>query len=273
MATWLTIKLDGDMPTPLVFRCAEQLPAHAVWPLHAHGAGEFVYSFSGVMEIHAGGVRLLAPPQYGVWLPAGVEHIGLNRTSASHASLYVARELCAGLPATPCALALSPFVLALLARLREPTPDADAQQRLLQVLLDELRHAPCAGSYLPSASDPALSRLLAWLETHPDEPRTLAALARQVNSSERTLLRRAQRELGMPLTEWRQRLCALQAMPRLAAGQTVEAVALALGYASASAFIVMFKQRMGMTPAEYALGARHSQAGKPPPGHHPAASS
>ena len=47
-----------------------------------------------------------------------------------------------------------------------------------------------------------------------------------------------------------------QAMPRLAAGQTVEAVALALGYASASAFIVMFKQRMGMTPAEYVASAR-----------------
>lgn len=256
MATLLTVKLDGDMPSPLVFYTANQLPAHAVWPLHTHDAGEFVYSFSGVMEIQAGEARLLAPPQYGVWLPPDVAHIGLNRTSASHASLYVARELCAGLPATPCALALSPFVLALLARLREPTPEADAHQRLLQVLLDELRHAPCAGSYLPSSPDPALARLLAWLEAHPDEPRTLAALARQVNSSERTLLRRAQRDLGMSLTEWRQRLCALQAMPRLAAGHTVEAVALALGYASASAFIVMFKQRMGMTPAEYVASAR-----------------
>lgn len=123
--------------------------------------------------------------------------------------------------------------------------------------LAEVRHAPCAGSYLPSSPDPALARLLAWLEAHPDEPRTLAALARQVNSSERTLLRRAQRDLGMSLTEWRQRLCALQAMPRLAAGHTVEAVALALGYASASAFIVMFKQRMGVTPAEYAASAQH----------------
>lgn len=118
---------------------------------------------------------------------------------------------------------------------------------------------PESGSYLPSSSDPALARLLAWLEAHPDEPRTLAALARQVNSSERTLMRRAQRDLGMPLSEWRQRLCTLQAMPLLAAGHTVESVALALGYASASAFIVMFKQRMGMTPAEYAASARRRE--------------
>jgi AraC-like DNA-binding protein len=258
MATLLTVKLDGDMPEPLVFRCANQLPAHAVWPLHTHGAGEFVYSFSGVMEIHAGGTRLLAPPQYGVWLPPDVAHIGLNRTSASHASLYVARPLCAALPTHACALALSPLILSLLEHLRSHAVhrDAAARQRLLQVLLDELCHAPCAGSYLPSSSDPPLARLLAWLEAHPDEPRTLAALARQVNSSERTLMRRAQRDLGMPLSEWRQRLCTLQAMPLLAAGHTVESVALALGYASASAFIVMFRQRMGLTPAEFAASSR-----------------
>ena len=58
MATLLTVKLDGDMPSPLVFYTANQLPAHAVWPLHTHDAGEFVYSFSGVMEIQAGEARL-----------------------------------------------------------------------------------------------------------------------------------------------------------------------------------------------------------------------
>ena len=38
MATLLTVKLDGDMPSPLVFYTANQLPAHAVWPLHTHDA-------------------------------------------------------------------------------------------------------------------------------------------------------------------------------------------------------------------------------------------
>ena len=34
----------------------------------------------------------------GVWLPAQVEHVGLNRHAASYCSLYVSEALCAALP-------------------------------------------------------------------------------------------------------------------------------------------------------------------------------
>lgn len=40
-------------------------------------------------------------------------------------------------------------------------------------------------------------------------------------------------------------------MPLLEAGQTVETVALDLGYGSASAFIGMFRRLMGVTPDEF----------------------
>lgn len=56
-----------------------------------------------------------------------------------------------------------------------------------------------------------------------------------------------QQALGMPLSQWRQRLCIVKALPRLAAGEKVESIARDLGYASASAFIVMFRRLTGMT--------------------------
>lgn len=69
------------------------------------------------------------------------------------------------------------------------------------------------------------------------------------------MIRRCQRDLGMSLSEWRQRLRILRAMPLLASGRSVESVALDLGYSSSSAFITMFRQRMKQTPAEFARTA------------------
>ncbi|BCQ61477.1 hypothetical protein PBOI14_32270 [Pseudomonas sp. Boi14] len=64
-------------------------------------------------------------------------------------------------------------------------------------------------------------------------------------------MRRSQRELGMSLVEWRQRLKVVQALALLEQGRTVESIGLDLGYSSASAFISMFRRMMGTTPDEY----------------------
>lgn len=244
---------SAHLPAPIMFRSAV-VPAEGLYPQHQHAWGEFVYSFSGVMEIKVAGRHYLAPPQYGVWLPPDVEHVGLNRYEAHHCSLYIARQHCTAFPASACALTVSPLVRALLGHLRQqPTGvPANAQDaRLLQVVLDQLEQAPRAGSYLPSSDDPALAAVLRMLQTQPGDNRTLPELAHATHTTERTLMRRAQRDLGMSLAEWRQRLRVVKAMPLLEANQTVETIALDLGYSSASAFITMFKRLVGATPDEF----------------------
>jgi AraC-like DNA-binding protein len=69
------------------------------------------------------------------------------------------------------------------------------------------------------------------------ENRTLPGLGQVAHSTERTLMRRTQRDLGMSVAEWRQHLRVVKAMPLLEAGHTLETIALDLGYGSASAFI------------------------------------
>lgn len=243
-----------QLPAPIHFRAAD-VPANAIYPMHKHEGGEFVYSFRGVMEVKAQGQHFLAPPQYGIWLPPDVAHIGLNRKAAGHCSLYVAQGLCDRLPKTPCALSVSPLIVAMLDHLRARPVGAPAtleDARFLQVLVDQLALAPRAGSYLPSSTDPVLAPVLEALQAHPEDNRSLPDLARLANTTERTLIRRCQRDLGMSLSEWRQRLRILRAMPLLASGRTVEAVALDLGYSSSSAFITMFRKLMHQTPAEFA---------------------
>lgn len=252
-----TAPFTTALPAPMFFRTAS-VQADSRYPQHRHAWGEFVYAFSGVIEVKVANHHYLAPPQYGIWLPPDLEHMGLNRYEVVHCSLYMAAELCSALPKNPCALTVSPLVRALLEHLRQqPTtlPRNDAQERLLQVLADQLALAPCAGSYLPSSDDPLLATVLRALEAQPGDNRTLPEIAHAAHTTERTLLRRFQRELGMSFVEWRQRLRVVKAMPLLDAGQTVETVALDLGYASASAFISMFRRLMGVTPDEFRKGA------------------
>lgn len=208
------------LPSTVMFRCA-RVPADGVYLRHRHARGEFVYSFSGVLEISVSGRQLLAPPQYGVWLPPDVEHDAISRRDAHHASVYVARPASDSLPTEACALTVTPLVRALLDHLsQQPSREAPsaADDRLLQVLLDQLAVAPSASSYLPLSDDEMLGPLLRALAADPGDNRSLAEFAEAANTTERTLMRRCQRELGMTLSEWRQRLRVLKALPRLVAG-------------------------------------------------------
>ncbi len=251
------------LPSPIHFR-SDSVPAEVTYPRHHHAWGELVYSFSGVMELKLADCHYLAPPQYAIWLPPFVEHTGLNRYETSFCSVYIAEELCDRLPRTACALTVSPLVRAMLEHLRMHPPGepcSEEEERLLRVLLDQLAGAACAGSYLPSSDDPVLGPVLRALEAQPGDTRSLQELAREAHTTERTLTRRCQRELGMSFAEWRQRLRVVKAMPLLEAGHTVESIALDLGYGSASAFIVMFRRMLGVTPDEFRRGVPAAAGG------------
>ena len=58
----------------------------------------------------------------------------------------------------------------------------------------------------------------------------------------------------MSFGAWRRQLRLLRALERLAAGEPVTTVALALGYDSTSAFIAMFRRNLGRTPGSYFRG-------------------
>src|SRR6185503_17371695 len=91
-------------------------------------------------------------------------------------------------------------------------------------------------------------RVASHLQQAPDDTASVAALARRAGASRRTIERLFARETGMTMAEWRRRLRMLHAVRLLAEGQPVTAAALAVGYASVSAFIAVFKREFGATP-------------------------
>lgn len=240
-------------PQPLHLRGAT-IGAHSVYPLLRHQYGELVYSFSGVIEVTVGPRHYLAPPHHGVWIPPGVEHVGAARDEVSFSALCLDAAHSAAMPSVPCTLAIAPLPRQLLSTLHQrqaEVPRSEAELRLFQVLVDELAQSAPQESYLPLSDDPQLGRVLQALQEDPASDRTLAQWAEAVHSTERTLSRRCQRDLGMSFGEWTQRLRLLRALSLLQSRQSVQAIALDLGYSSASAFIAMFQRRMGDTPEAF----------------------
>lgn len=55
----------------------------------------------------------------------------------------------------------------------------------------------------------------------------------------------------MSFGHWRRQLHVMLALQRLTKGETVQRVALDLGYESASGFVTMFRKAVGKPPARY----------------------
>jgi len=250
--TPLTLK---ELPQPIFYQL-RSMPENTVYPPHQHQWGEFVYSFSGVLELQAEGREFRVPPSFGLWHPPNTEHRGGNRQASFHCSFYIDHTLATQrkLPEKTCSLMINPMVRAMLNHLRLNPPQAPyslEESKLLDVILDQLVIAPSAGSYLPDSNDPLLFKALRYLKENPSDNCSLKTLATQLGTSERTLARKAQLELGMALSEWRQRLKVMRAILMLQEGASVENIALDLGYSTASSFIVMFRRLLDTTPDEY----------------------
>lgn len=190
----LQVPFTDTLPTPLYLRTT-LMPDDAIFPAHTHSWGEFVYAYNGVVQVMVEEERYLVPPQYGIWLPPHVQHVGVSRREVLQSSLYVANALCGLLPSTPQALMVSSFMRSLLDRARESSLDYQSERylRLLTVFLDELTDAPRAGTFLPASDDVVLGEILHYLENHPDDDRPVAELAQAAKITERTLARRCRR--------------------------------------------------------------------------------
>lgn len=57
--------------------------------------------------------------------------------------------------------------------------------------------------------------------------------------------------MGLSFGRWRRQLHVILSLQRLAKGESVQRVALDLGYENASGFITMFRKAVGQPPARY----------------------
>ncbi|WP_130830889.1 AraC family transcriptional regulator [[Erwinia] mediterraneensis] len=232
----------------------DQAHAHTEYLPHQHSWGQMILVKSHVLEMRVEGERLLTPADIPIWIPPGHTHASYNARQSRFLTFNLAAALCDGLPERACLINIDAIAHAILeefARRGLEQPQTEEDVRLCDVVRDRLRRAPVQKSYLPVSDDKFLAPVLRALEANPADNTTLAEWAKRVFTSERTLARRCQQALNMSFSEWRQRLRFLRAIAQLEQGRTVQAIALDLGYSSASALIVMFQQQAGTTPERY----------------------
>ena len=122
------------------------------------------------------------------------------------------------------------------------------------VTLDEMAGMEFAPIMLSISKEPRLARAMCRLIEDPGTRVDLESVAREAGASKRTLARLFAKEMGMTFTQWKTRLLLVEAIERLAKGDSVTAVAVDLGY-SPSSFIFMFRSNLGVAPGHYVAKA------------------
>jgi AraC-like DNA-binding protein len=246
----VTAPSDAAPPEPLTMR-VQVIPARHQFPDHAHAWHQLVYAVEGVLTISTADQTFITSPEQAAWLPTGVTHRVGSLLGAQFRSLWIADEAGKGLPVQPTVVSVSPLLKALIveaAGLADESDGAGYRGRVIALILDQLRRASRFQAALPWPQSPALLRLCEALFLDPADGRDADAWARELGLSSRTLTRRFEAEIGMPLRSWRRRLRVFRAVELLNSGAPVTAVAMDLGYNSASAFIFAFRKEMGASP-------------------------
>ncbi|QUX97155.1 AraC family transcriptional regulator [Marinomonas sp. CT5] len=253
--TNLTVNKTKDVDD--VPRNVVALSATAVtkdWELarHQHRKAQLIYSVRGIIRCEVEDGVWIVPPQCAVWVPGDLVHSA--RGSGECYCLFVEPEAVENLPETCCTLSVSPLFRELLLRATEiPALYAlgGREERLMATLLDELVMAPVEDFYFPMPRDPRLRQLAEMLLADPAEKITKGDWASRIGMSERSMSRYMSCEVGMSFGRWRRQLHVIIALQRLSKGESVQEVALGLGYENASGFVTMFRKVVGKPPARY----------------------
>jgi len=221
---------------------------------HSHVRGQVFCVESGLVHVRTSHGSWLLPPNRAGWMPPGERHWVSVSGATSGWSVMVAPLASRQLPERPCVIGISELMLGLVRRAVSWAAQEDlcpAQERIIHVLLDEIERAPHEPLHLPMPSDPRLARIARAVFEQPDDMRTLDEWAAWGAVSARTLRRAMQAETGFSFAGWRQQARLTHALEMLARGEPVGQVSDALGYASPSTFIAMFRRAFGDSPAHY----------------------
>lgn len=133
-----------------------------------------------------------------------------------------------------------------------------AQLMLIQALRLHLAEGSKTGTgWLFALADKRMSATLTAMHSDPARPWTLQLLAERAGMSRTSFALRFKETVGVSAMEYLTRWRMLRAGDMLEnSNDPVSAIALSLGYESASAFAVAFKRTMGCSPRQYGRGSQ-----------------
>lgn len=238
---------------PLVIVTVGSQETELVSGPHRHPRGQLCGSLRGLLSLGVEEGVWIVPAIHAVWLPPNHLHHGRSHGPFSGWSAYVAEDACRDLPERPCTIRTSGLLKEAVLRASTWAEGewSTRHSHVADVILDEIRSSPIAPFGLPLPKDARLQRIAQAIIADPADERDLERWASWGAVSSRTLSRRFVAETGFNFTVWRQRARLMRSLEMLADEMPVQNVALDLGYATASAFISLFKRTFGETPSAY----------------------
>jgi AraC-like DNA-binding protein/quercetin dioxygenase-like cupin family protein len=253
--TDLTVSKEVDnIPRPVVALSAMSVTKDWEHARHQHRKAQLLYSVRGILNCEIEDGVWIVPPQCAVWIPGDLSHSARGSGETECYCIFVEPDAAPNLPNTCCTISVSPLLRELLLKVAgfpEPYAPGSREDRLVAALLDELAVAPVEDLHLPMPRDPRLRRLTEMLLTDPTDKTSKGDWATRIGMSERSMSRLLLHEIGMSFGRWRRQLHVILALQRLTKGESVQTVALELGYENASGFVTMFRKAMGKPPARY----------------------
>ena len=268
--TDLTVSRDIDsVSRPVVALSATSVAKDWEHACHRHRKAQLIYSARGILTCEIEDGVWIVPPQCAIWIPGEVVHSARGAGETECYCLFVEPDAAPDLPKTCCTISVSPLLRELLLK-AAGVPELYAlggrEDRLVTVLLDELVAAPVEDLHLPMPRDPRLRRLAEMMLADPTDKTSKADWATRIGMSERSMSRLLLHEIGMSFGRWRRQLHVILALQRLTKGDSVQTVALELGYENASGFVTMFRKAVGKPPARYLSDRASGAQSAPVPG-------
>lgn len=245
---------------------ARDLPDQFLIPMHRHRRAQLIFGCSGVITVTTSEGSWVVPSLRAVWVPGDTAHEMKTSGHVEMRTLYIEPNASDRLPRSCCVVAVSPLLRELIVAAAQIPNDYAAdgrEERIMALILDEIRPAPTLPLELPMPADRRVLKVCTAILGDPGRNTTLGEFGRQVGASQRTLERMFSSEVGMSFSRWRQQARLLCGIRMLAQGAAISTVAMDLGYESPSAFSVMFRRALGVAPSEYfkTIEARMIEAG------------
>jgi len=242
-----------DTPRPIV-ALGNDYPANFELARHQHRRAQLLYAAEGVLTVDTDHGAWVAPPERGVWIPAGVPHAVKMVGAVSTRSALIEPDIRPATSGRCEVLAVSSLLRSLLVAAADVPREYDEGGRdglIMALLMAEIAAAPVIPLAVPFPRSPDLARQCHAFMARPNAQATIDGWSAELNLGRRAFTRAFRRETGMSFAAWRQQACLLAALPRLAGGAPVTTVALDLGYDSPAAFSTMFKRLLGIPPSRY----------------------
>ncbi|RIH63655.1 AraC family transcriptional regulator [Mariniphaga sediminis] len=223
---------------------------------HAHPRAQIILCNSGIMKVETENNIWIVNPSQSVWIASNEKHQVYFPNNVEVISAFIDKSKLNKLPKNSFAFDTSGFIKSLLTKIisfSNPDRLTSPQERIFEVLLDELSGIKPCSTFLPTSHNERIKRVTDALMNDYSSKHTIEYYAEKSCVSPRTLSRLFVKELGMSFGDWKMRLKLIEAIKQLGEKRMIKDVAYDLGYENASSFIAIFKKHFGKTPTNYII--------------------